>query len=960
VAAAKRRALSGPAPTDQEFRMIRPLHAVPSLVALAAAALFAGPALAAITSSGNLGPDPASGTVAGRLQVGSGAAGQVQVDGGSLLTVQQLGLGDGGTGTGTLLVSGAGSRVVVDGLNVSGLGNLDLGGWGTGSLSVLAGASFAHGVATTACFSGCVTFIGNAAGANGSLLVSGPGSVYSTVGRTVIANGSAFTSAADGFDYGTPGATTRGEVRVQDSATLRSAQIVVGTSGGGLGRTGGEQSFANLVVDGAGTLLAMTRASTTTGNASLLSIATGFNATGTVEVRNGARLTIDGSTAPTVFTGINVGSGGATSNGTLRIDGAGSLIELSGGQGFINVGTNVAGSVGHMQVTGGARVAGVGETGLAFTSVGRDGATGTLTVSGSDAAGNASTLRLAGRNSVTDGGAFLNIGGIYNSGRSGNGTVDVLAGGRIEVDTSALTGGVGNARPGAYVGVGQGAVGNLTIVGGNAVTGAASTLAITGGSGVTPFVGVGKDGATGNVLVSNGGRWLISSTHLSTTNANGDLLQLNIGDRGTGPENPGSNPSVGTVTVTGAGSELALTGASDRYLSVGGGSGGSGTLNVAGGGVVRSLSLLVGSGDGATGTVNVDGGRIELGGRVNAGPAAGTGGSFSVGRSGGTGTATFSNGAVLQISTSTANASINAGGTGPAPGGTGTINVFGGSLLAVSGPSATLRVGGASSATAAGIGTLNLAGAGSSVQLVGNGARALIGAAAGTEGTVNIGQGTTLSAGSFLGIAHDGTNDTGGAGLLVVNGVASATTIVNGVFGKIQGSGILVGNVVNHGQINPGNSPGTLVIDGSFTNAPGGQLVLEVASDGHGGFVTDHLVFSNTSTVDLAGLQVEFRFLGSADPTAFQAGGGFATGSFFAQQDAQGQAAALADTAFGGVQFSASSQAYSISNFSFSAAAGAQFTAAPVPEPATWALWLTGALALALAGRANRRRRPAA
>lgn len=683
--------------------MRRPLHpsAVPSLVALAAAALLAGPAGAAITSSGVVGPGPAGGVVAGRLDIGGGATGQVQVDAGSQLAMQQLGLGGSLGSSGALVVTGTGSRVQVDGLNASNVGHFDIGGWGSGQVSVLDGASFVHGVNTTACLTNCFTYIGNAAGSSGSLLVSGAGASFTTLGTTFVANGSAFTTAADGFNHGTPGAATHGAVRVQAGATLNSGRMVVGTSGGGNGRTRTEASFASLVVEGAGTLMAMTRASTTTGDQSLLSIANGVNATASAEVRNGAKLTLNGSAAPTVFTGIDIGTAGPTSNGSLIVDGTGSLVELSSGQGFINVGVNAAGSVGQMSISHGGRVAGIGETGLAFTSVGRNGATGTLTVSGSDAAGNASTLRLAGRNSVSGGGAFLNIGGQFNSGQPGNGTANVLAGGRIEIDTSSLVTTNANGRPGAYVGVGQGASGSLTISGKSAVTGAASTLAITGGTGVTPFIGVGRDGATGSVTVSDGGRWLMSSSHVSTStnNANGDLLQLIIGDRSIGADNPGNNASVGTVTVTGAGSEVALTREADRYFIVGNGAGGVGTLNVNQGGVARSMTMLVGNGAGSTGTVHVDGGRIELSGMANAGPTAGTGGGLAVGRVG-TGTLNLGHGAVLLVSSTAERPGVLVDRTLSAPGGTGTIHVRSGSQMIVTGPSAVLLVGTASSATA--------------------------------------------------------------------------------------------------------------------------------------------------------------------------------------------------------------------------------------------------------------------
>lgn len=831
-----------------------------SVVARAVAVLLAalaGSVGAAITSSGAVNPDPSSGTVAGRLNIGAVNAGQVHVDGGSALSMLQLGLGDGVTGTGSLVLSGPGTVVTVQGDNAAGLGNFDLGSWGTGTVSVLAGASFVHGINTADCLTNCRTFIGNAAGSDGALTVSGAGSSFSTVGRIIVAGGSVFTTATDGFNYGTPGATTQGRVSVSAGGTMSAALLMLGTAGGGLGRTGAEQSFGALSVDGAGSMLTLTRNSTCTGNIALLAIANGANATGVADIKNGGTVRLVSSVAPTLFNGVNVGAGGPTASGTLRIDGAGSLLEMNGGIGFFNIGTNVAGSSGEVQITGGGRVAGVGDTGLPFMTVGRNGATGTLTVSGTDAGGNAATLRLAGRNPVTDGGAFRNIGGQYNSAQPGTGLVNVLNGGRIEIDTSSLVLTNPNARTGVYVGVGQGASGTLNTAGKSAVTGAASTVAITGGTGMTPFIGVGRDGATGNVTVAGGGRWLISSTHASTTNANGDTLQLTIGDRSTGTDNPGPGASIGTVTVTGAGAEVALTGTSDRYLSVGFGNGAMGTLNMSSGGVARSLSMLVGTGVGGTGAVNVNAARIELGGTVTGGPAAGTGGSFSVGRSGGTGTANFINGAVLQISTTTANASINAGGTGPAPGGIGTINVLSGSQLFVSGPTATLRVGGASSDSVAGIGTLNIAGAGSGVYPAGTGARALVGAAAGTIGTLTVGAGTTLSASSLIGVAHDGMANTGGTG--------------------------------------------TLIVDGGFSNVAGGQLVLEVAGDGLGGFVTDQLVFTAASTVDLSSLNVEFRFLGATNPHAFQASGRFDADTFFKLRAANGQDSGLAVAAFGGV-----------------------------------------------------------
>ena len=91
---------------------IRHHSASAQAVAVLLAAL-AGPAGAAISSRGAVNPDPSSGTVAGRLSIGSGNAGQVQVDGGSVLSTLQLALGDGGTGNGSLVLSGAGTGLSV-------------------------------------------------------------------------------------------------------------------------------------------------------------------------------------------------------------------------------------------------------------------------------------------------------------------------------------------------------------------------------------------------------------------------------------------------------------------------------------------------------------------------------------------------------------------------------------------------------------------------------------------------------------------------------------------------------------------------------------------------------------------------------------------------------------------------------------------------------------------------------
>ena len=154
-----------------------------------------------------------------------------------------------------------------------------------------------------------------------------------------------------------------------------------------------------------------------------------------------------------------------------------------------------------------------------------------------------------------------------------------------------------------------------------------------------------------------------------------------------------------------------------------------------------------------------------------------------------------------------------------------------------------------------------------------------------------------------------------------------------------------MGNITNRSVFNPGNSPSTLTIEGSFANAAGGRLMLKVASNGTGGFLSDRLVFAGGAP-ELAGVQVSFSFLGDTNPLAFPGAGLFDIGNLLRAGDSP-----LAPALLAGASYTANSRAYQISNFSDSPLTGASFVATPVPEPATWLLW-------ALAGLAAWRWRP--
>ena len=54
--------------------------------------------------------------------------------------------------------------------------------------------------------------------------------------------------------------------------------------------------------------------------------------------------------------------------------------------------------------------------------------------------------------------------------------------------------------------------------------------------------------------------------------------------------------------------------------------------------------------------------------------------------------------------------------------------------------------------------------------------------------------------------------------------------------GFFQGTGVVNGNVINSGTVSPGNSPGTLTVNGNYTQNADGTLRIEVAGRSPGQF----------------------------------------------------------------------------------------------------------------------------
>jgi fibronectin-binding autotransporter adhesin len=203
-------------------------------------------------------------------------------------------------------------------------------------------------------------------------------------------------------------------------------------------------------------------------------------------------------------------------------------------------------------------------------------------------------------------------------------------------------------------------------------------------------------------------------------------------------------------------------------------------------------------------------------------------------------------------------------------------------------------------------------------------------------GNINIGSGSIIKLSTN---ATTGTTQTGGQ--TTVNGtldVATATVpttplTLNG--GVLKGTGNIIGAVINNGAtVAPGNSPGTLNINGSYAQAAGGILEMEFAGLGAGQF--DVLNVTGNATLDgLLTANLSYNPIDGQEFTIIQTTNGI-TGNFSAVQTNYPSYTAL----------------FSVFNnngiLKFSAIS-------VIPEPGTLALLLVGASAFAWRRRRARR-----
>lgn len=513
-----------------------------------------------------------------RIDLGSG---QLNVWGnGGLTTVSVL---DGGTlkagwgsiSNGTLLVSGTGST-----LDLAPSATLTLGVGG--KLGVQNGAQAFVGSPTPGppipSFPGSTSLLGVGLSGAGTLLVQGgtvEGSFTSvgSAGTVNVTNGGQVTMThAFHLGMGAPGTAA---LTITSGGQVTAPSILIGSAGGS----------ATVSVSGPGSRLDALGATPAIWPG--LYLGGGIGSVGSLTLQGGAQ-----------SAALNVGVGFAQgSTGTINVQG-GSLLESLGG---IGVGVNGQGSM--TLSSGSAAKAQNAFIGQAI------GATGTLTVGGG------SLLSLVTTNpSPSTPLASLIVG------REGTGTLNVNGGGRVLIDAipqgttrfgNLQAGGAGVTPPATIAPTGNGTIN---------VSGSGSEIRfVQHAGGVTQYYAttIGRQG-TGALNITNGGHVI---------NENMDAAFSIVGRTPTG---------VGTVLVSGGGSRWEagkrLFIATDVNGDAGSpgfmtpiGNGGTGTVTVSNGGVIKVADYVyVATGGTLKGNGTVDGDITLAGGSVKPGTSPGT------------------------------------------------------------------------------------------------------------------------------------------------------------------------------------------------------------------------------------------------------------------------------------------------------------------------------------------------
>lgn len=864
-----------------------------------------------VTGTGSRLDTLLSGGNAGQIQVTRGSAQWLAGGGGSAFALQ-IGQAHPNPVLAEVLLDGGGTQLDLLGKDWHRLGL-------EGGSLVVQGGAFLNGATDAASCVGkwCGAFLANNAGSFAELTVQGTGSRAAFLSNFIVAGSYATAPPATPYVLGQPGGTSTARIEVLGGGRLDTETVSLGYGPQGGAALGTESARVSVLLDGEGSVWRAASVAAQGGPSSVsfnTGVAGGKNAQVHIVVRNGAQLQLGALGTGSAL--LQLARDGGTAS--LDVSGTGSAVRFEGGSFRQFIVANGNGQA-HASFADGARLDGVVDL-----RVGRIGGQGSLLLTGE--------------------GTLATMNGVSSSlgvGAGGRGVMSLEGGAALRMDGErSATLSVGTAVFQVVNGatVTRSGDGRLTLSGAGTQMQLASRLwGVPAEAGRTlAVVGMGSQGE----LRVEGGALLSLQGDNPTQQSLGNFTLLRVGlSTSTGPNQ--WLPGAGNLLLSGAGSRIELVGAGDARVDIGAFAQGVGQGLVRDGAVLASTYIGVGA-FGGQGSLSVQGGLLEQRGQWQSqvlGPRLALG--FGAGAQG---TLTLGEGARVLLDNGGLGdgAALVLGGVNGTPGGSGALLASGGSRIElVSQPGAAAALIGQS-----GVGFADFSGA-SQLHLAGG--TLFVAREPGSVGTLLLREGSSVQA-QAVRVGLFDAHTPGGTGVLVLNsgGTLNADELRIGAGGVVSGHGgvLNVGQVINGGLFSPGNSPGTLTVNGSFTALAGSRLLLEVQSDGQGGFLTDQLLL-NGGAVDLSGLAVEFRFLAGTDPNAFLASGGFDIDQFV-----RADGAALPDSAFGAVAFSASSSDYTFTRFSYTAGGGAVFEAVPVPEPGTWLM-----MSLGLAGLLMGRRR---
>jgi T5SS/PEP-CTERM-associated repeat protein len=567
---------------------------------------------------------------------------------------------------------------------------------------------------------GSLTLSGALSGSANSLISTSAGNVALTGGGSInrfsLQNGTATIGGGATFAFTSPTGTGNVDAGIQlGAASGQSATLTV--TGAGTVANVSENTYIGDAVGSTGTIIVSNGAVLNSGTNPVVGVsgrlAPGNQGTGTLTINSGGQVN-----ALFLFQSRFAGS-----NGTITVDGAGSSLNIITNAGVTNSGQFTVGnqSTGTMTIQNGATATGrniiMGNTGITGTT---GAGNGFITVTGAGSqliAGGATAQDSAGNMTVASGTA--------GSTGTTQGRLDVLAGGRVDVNQNSLaTGGT------LFSAVQSNAVALINVDGANSQLNVAGQFSLGGGGGAGTIGGTATMNITNNGAVTVGGLALLAQSDgggLSTMNLNSGGTFTAAGQFQTAP----GTTSLATANVNvlggsritinntaffaiGAGSNSSLTvnGANSIFETTGTGqiqfggagttTGGTATVNVGSGGIIRTSSdpaALVALFANATVNVNSGGtlqspaigvsGRLIANGAVNGNVVVNSGG-FLGGTSGISGS----------IGTITGNVNVNSGGTirpgdgSPTGAGILTVTGTGNAVTLASGANFSLNVNG--------------------------------------------------------------------------------------------------------------------------------------------------------------------------------------------------------------------------------------------------------------------------